>query len=99
MAQGEIGTYLRFALQQIAAESYLDGIDLSNPQQVIGQLQLGNNNITGDDPTASVLPGKIRMTRPVSYTHLRAHETVLDLVCRLLLEKKHNNTSKKILCL
>ena len=27
--------------------------------------------------------------RAVSYTHLRAHETVLDLVCRLLLEKKH----------
>src|SRR5664280_1531003 len=26
-------------------------------------------------------------TRTVSYTHLRAHETVLDLVCRLLLEK------------
>ena len=25
---------------------------------------------------------------PVSYTHLRAHETVLDLVCRLLLAKK-----------
>ena len=24
----------------------------------------------------------------VSYTHLRAHETVLDLVCRLLLGKK-----------
>ena len=29
----------------------------------------------------------------VSYTHLRAHETVLDLVCRLLLEKK-NQTKK-----
>ena len=28
----------------------------------------------------------------VSYTHLRAHETVLDLVCRLLLEKKNKNT-------
>ena len=27
--------------------------------------------------------------RTVSYTHLRAHETVLDLVCRLLLEKKN----------
>ena len=26
----------------------------------------------------------------VSYTHLRAHETVLDIVCRLLLEKKHH---------
>ena len=30
---------------------------------------------------------------PVSYTHLRAHETVLDLVCRLLLEKKKKNKS------
>ena len=27
---------------------------------------------------------------PVSYTHLRAHETVLDLVCRLLLDKKNH---------
>jgi len=25
---------------------------------------------------------------PVSYTHLRAHETLMNLVCRLLLEKK-----------
>ena len=32
------------------------------------------------------------MSGTVSYTHLRAHETVLDLVCRLLLEKKKNNT-------
>ena len=33
---------------------------------------------------------QIALRRPVavSYTHLRAHETVLDLVCRLLLEKK-----------
>ena len=30
----------------------------------------------------------------VSYTHLRAHETVLDLVCRLLLEKKNNTQYK-----
>ena len=34
--------------------------------------------------------GKLRIVeyQAVSYTHLRAHETVLDLVCRLLLEKK-----------
>ena len=33
----------------------------------------------------------------VSYTHLRAHETVLDLVCRLLLEKKTEiNTGQDI---
>src|SRR5450759_5459708 len=30
--------------------------------------------------------------RPVSYTHLRAHETRHDLVCRLLLEKKKTTT-------
>ena len=30
----------------------------------------------------------------VSYTHLRAHETVLDLVCRLLLEKKKSSLHK-----
>ena len=31
----------------------------------------------------------------VSYTHLRAHETVLDLVCRLLLEKKKQKNREK----
>ena len=30
----------------------------------------------------------------VSYTPLRAHETVLDLVCRLLLEKKKTRQKK-----
>ena len=39
----------------------------------------------------SIQPEKDGM-KPVSYTHLRAHETVLDLVCRLLLEKKKKNT-------
>ena len=36
------------------------------------------------------LPNKLTLTRilPVSYTHLRAHETDSYLVCRLLLEKK-----------
>ena len=41
---------------------------------------------TGDVPSGNVT---------VSYTHLRAHETVLDLVCRLLLEKKKKNIIKK----
>src|SRR5665648_1147785 len=31
----------------------------------------------------------------VSYTHLRAHETRHDLVCRLLLEKKKKNIKKQ----
>ena len=34
----------------------------------------------GDEPAVGIFA--------VSYTHLRAHETVLDLVCRLLLETK-----------
>ena len=32
---------------------------------------------------------------PVSYTHLRAHETGRNLVCRLLLEKKKKKKKKK----
>src|SRR5665811_2576020 len=37
---------------------------------------------------ADYIKNMITGAAPVSYTHLRAHETVLDLVCRLLLEKK-----------
>ncbi len=40
---------------------------------------------------AEVMDAYLAGLEPVSYTHLRAHETVLDLVCRLLLEKKTNN--------
>ena len=36
---------------------------------------------------------------PVSYTHLRAHETVLDLVCRLLLDKKTQIETHKLISL
>ena len=36
----------------------------------------------------SVDPEHIIIPIPVSYTHLRAHETGRNLVCRLLLEKK-----------
>ena len=34
-----------------------------------------------------------RQAGAVSYTHLRAHQTVLDLVCPLLLEKKKTHTT------
>ena len=36
-----------------------------------------------------------RINDPVSYTHLRAHETGRNLVCRLLLEKKKKERNKK----
>ena len=35
---------------------------------------------------------------PVSYTHLRAHETGRNLVCRLLLEKKKKKTQTETSC-
>ena len=35
-------------------------------------------------------------TKAVSYTHLRAHETGRNLVCRLLLEKKNKNKQKNL---
>ena len=41
------------------------------------------------DEIAAILPC------PVSYTHLRAHETGRNLVCRLLLEKKKIKKRKK----
>ena len=37
-------------------------------------------------------PEDILRVTPVSYTHLRAHETPEHLVCRLLLEKKKQKT-------
>ena len=43
------------------------------------------------DPYINVDPGTMS-PYPVSYTHLRAHETRHDLVCRLLLEKKKTKT-------
>src|SRR5665213_1401968 len=39
-------------------------------------------------PAKSPVNGRPVRFAPVSYTHLRAHETGRNLVCRLLLEKK-----------
>src|SRR5450756_2256163 len=48
-------------------------------------------NVTDDnaEPMSEQKPDEsMNEVRTVSYTHLRAHETRHDLVCRLLLEKK-----------
>ena len=58
-----------------------DHVPPNNPTTV------GSRLIGAADP--QTVPGET----PVSYTHLRAHETVLDIVCRLLLEKKNTNIS------
>ena len=51
----------------------------------------GGRGAAGGSIGAGRMAGRADGRVPVSYTHLRAHETVLDLVCRLLLEKKKNS--------
>src|SRR5659263_273451 len=69
-----------------------DFIELDNVR-IFGMRYLGSNTISTIPRIAEEIK-KIRETNgekytiPVSYTHLRAHETRHDLVCRLLLEKK-----------
>ena len=54
----------------------------------IGSTSIEPSSITIAQEHAGI--SKVSVAVPVSYTHLRAHETVLDIVCRLLLEKKKN---------
>ena len=56
------------------------------------KVTLDQDSTDEDVIQTSIGQGKTQITpvqlNPVSYTHLRAHETRHDLVCRLLLEKK-----------
>src|SRR5665648_569182 len=66
---------------------------LARVAAVLRRTMKGTLTYTADD-TLVDLTGRIVMVCgiviAVSYTHLRAHETRHDLVCRLLLEKKKN---------
>ena len=62
--------------------SVRSGARASMPGMMDTILNLGLNDAT------------VKGLAAVSYTHLRAHETVLDLVCRLLLEKKKNHKTQ-----
>ena len=73
---------------KISGDMHLSGI-LPNLDLVSGNTAVDKLHFTVDYiKVPYVLSG------PVSYTHLRAHETVLDLVCRLLLEKKKRKKKK-----
>src|SRR5450756_2252718 len=64
------------------AEVLVDGDKGDAERVVVRQLQ----RLVRDDPLGQRMYGDV--IGAVSYTHLRAHETRHDLVCRLLLEKK-----------
>ena len=51
-------------------------------------------DIGADDDAGNAGAKRAEDIDAVSYTHLRAHETVLDLVCRLLLEKKKHKSNR-----
>ena len=71
---------------QRCLDSYLNLIDSATDEIIV----IDNNST---DHSADMVEKNFPNVKPVSYTHLRAHETVLDLVCRLLLEKQ--KTQKK----
>src|SRR5450756_3082119 len=57
----------------------------------LAKLDWQGKPISGDQPSKENFL-HLAMYQAVSYTHLRAHETRHDLVCRLLLEKKKKKT-------
>ena len=61
--------------------------------QVISETNISseNSSVTTQNSVYELQTNKQTDTiKPVSYTHLRAHETRGNLVCRLLLEKKNH---------
>src|SRR5665647_2135962 len=70
----------------------------SHFRRVPGCASPGTVSPMADAPTEHLEGGTeawlLRPSWPVSYTHLRAHETDSYLVCRLLLEKKKNKQTE-----
>ena len=66
-----------------------DRCEIALPETRAARLRVVIEN--NDNPPLTFAAGSVSA---VSYTHLRAHETVLDLVCRLLLEKKKNTNQR-----
>ena len=74
----------------MAHKEQLAGIILKG---LSGKISVNGTNYDGVMPPVELLSDEqvadVATYISVSYTRLRAHETVLDLVCRLLLEKKN----------
>src|SRR5665648_1145479 len=74
---------------QVAVEAWRQANGLNDPI-LLQYFHFITGALTGDLGTSyyTKMPVTKEIFAPVSYTHLRAHETRHDLVCRLLLEKK-----------
>ena len=60
MPATDVTAWLQFAIQQMAAESYLNGFSFSDIDELIRRLKLGNNNNPLADPNDPILPGATR---------------------------------------
>src|SRR5665811_1349336 len=85
-----VGTTVHSMSMYVVPNSVHDSIDnRSYPRYGIDpEVRFGLDDRSDIGVRAPSFSGIVANYKPVSYTHLRAHETVLDLVCRLLLEKK-----------
>ena len=72
------------------------GVDASVRSSIQGEVAQTLWQTDGFTTSFEIVMPSAQAQPPVSYTHLRAHETVLDLVCRLLLEKKHNKNRNAV---
>jgi len=68
----DIRSWLDYAIQQMAAESYLDGINLLSRNEVKDKLLLGNNNPVLD----SSLSGKTRFTNVLAEEFLDRYQII-----------------------
>src|SRR5674476_1624773 len=72
-------------------KGYFFMLKLASTVAVLAVLSVAASAQTNVQVLTSVPMGSVTVSnwyKPVSYTHLRAHETGRNLVCRLLLEKK-----------
>ena len=77
LTQSTISTWRRRNLQP----------NVASLEKVCSGLGISLSQFFQEEDSVYLTPDQKEILDPVSYTHLRAHETVLDLVCRLLLEK------------
>lgn len=69
MPQSNTAKWLTFALQQMAAESYLNNVDFASPEQVIRRLLLGNNSEGFPDTGATRMTGTITQGQAHDFAH------------------------------
>ena len=93
-----VPTYGGGSLKRAVPKQVIDFLnDPINRSFIRGVITSGNTNfgsaycVAGRIISAKCHVPELYHFEPVSYTHLRAHETGRNLVCRLLLEKKKTN--------